>query len=173
MVIGVDVSEKMLSRAHALTDDPEIVYRQASIETLDLADRFDLVVSSFMLHYVADYAAAVEVMVRHLAPRGTVVFSVEHPICTARAEQRWVRDAGGMPLYWPVDGYGTEGPRATRWFVDGVIKHHRTIETYVMGLLRAGLVLRGLREPSPTCAASADFDLHVRRPAVLVLAAGR
>ncbi|WP_296520051.1 bifunctional 2-polyprenyl-6-hydroxyphenol methylase/3-demethylubiquinol 3-O-methyltransferase UbiG [Rhodoplanes sp.] len=173
-VLGLDVSEKMLARARALTDDPSITYRQGSIERLDLDGRFDLVVSSLTLHYVADYAAAVVRITRLLDPGGAFVFSVEHPICTARAEQKWVRDQDGTPLYWPLDDYAAEGPRSTRWFVDGVIKHHRTVETYVTDLLKAGLALRALREPVPVAdAVLPDADLHARRPPVLVLAATR
>lgn len=173
-VLGLDVSEKMLARARALTDDPAITYRHGSIERLDLDDRFDLVVSSLALHYVADYAAAVAQIARLLDPGGTFVFSVEHPICTARAEQKWVLDQDGTPLYWPIDDYAAEGPRSTRWFVGGVIKHHRTLETYVTGLLSAGFLLRDLREPVPVeGAALPDADLHRRRPPVLVLAAVR
>ncbi|RAI44056.1 class I SAM-dependent methyltransferase [Rhodoplanes roseus] len=174
IVVGLDVSTRMLAQARALTDDPAVAYRHGSIERLDLDGRFDLVVSSLTLHYVAEYAAAVARIARLLDPGGVFVFSVEHPICTARAEQKWVCDTDGRPLYWPIDEYRSEGPRSTRWFVNGVIKHHRTVETYVTGLLEAGLTLRALREPEPVeDTILADRDLHRRRPPILVLAATR
>ncbi|MGE5609676.1 MAG: class I SAM-dependent methyltransferase, partial [Bacillota bacterium] len=52
-VTGVDLSEKMLARAQAATDDPAIEYRRCAIEDIDFpAEQFDLVISSLALHYV-------------------------------------------------------------------------------------------------------------------------
>ena len=173
-VVGIDVSWRMLERAAALTDDPAIEYRRQSVERLDLdGDRFDLVVSSLALHYVEDYAGALARVANVLRRGGRFAFSVEHPICTALPHQQWVRDADGRPLYWPVDEYQREGRRETRWFVDGVIKHHRTVATYVAGLLAAGFTLTGLCEPTPAIGVDApvpDLDLHRRRPPFLLLA---
>lgn len=179
-VLGLDVSANMLARARELTDDGAIRYVRAGVEDMDAAlgpeDVFDLAVSSLALHYVADYPAAVAGVTRRLAPGGLFVFSVEHPVCTALASQQWQRDAEGRALCWPVDHYREEGPRRTRWFVDGVIKYHRTVETYVNALLDAGLELRRLLEPEPVADAEAarrvpNLDLHRRRPPFLLLSA--
>ena len=59
------------------------------------------------------------------------VFSVEHPIATAYGNYEWHRDDAGAKLHWKVDRYREEGPRKSEWFVPGVIKYHRTVETYV------------------------------------------
>src|SRR5947209_8578314 len=46
-VLGLDVSERMLARAMAETDDPAITYARADLEDVDLAPAsFDLVYSS-------------------------------------------------------------------------------------------------------------------------------
>ena len=177
-VVGIDVSARMLERASEQTNDSAISYRQSSVEQLDLGgDFFDLVVSSLTLHYVQDYAAALARVSALLVPGGRFVFSVEHPLCTALPQQRWVRDDSGRALHWPVDDYRAEGARKTRWFVDEVIKYHRTIETYVNGLLGAGFSLRALAEPEPVPGAGLglvpDLDLARRRPPFLLLAAER
>ena len=176
-VVGVDASRRMLERAAALSPDPAIEYRHMCIEQLDLGgERFDLVVSSLALHYVEDYAGALAQIAAVLRPGGRLAFSVEHPICTALPAQQWARDSAGRPLYWPIDDYWREGKRETRWFVDGVIKHHRTVETYVMGFLSAGFALTALREPLPIEGgetAVAELDLHRRRPPFLLLAGDR
>ncbi|OWJ68796.1 class I SAM-dependent methyltransferase [Inquilinus limosus] len=176
-VLGVDVSAKMLTEARARTDDPAIRYEQAAIETLALEERaFDLAVSSLALHYVADYAGAVRRVAAALAPGGRFVFSVEHPMCTALGGGQWHCDAAGEPQHWPVDRYGEEGRRDTRWFVDGVVKYHRTVAGYVNGLVEAGLVLARLGEPEADPAALAarpDLALHRRRPPFLLLAADK
>ncbi len=94
------------------------------------------------------------------------MFSVEHPILTSRPEQEWARGPDGNALYWPVDNYRLEGPRRTTWFVDGVVKYHRTVETYVNGLIAAGFTLRRLLEPAPPMETNlpAEMDLQRRRP---------
>lgn len=177
-VLGLDISERMLAEAAAHTSDAAIAYRRQAIE--DLAVRpgsVDLAVSSLALHYVADYRAVLTRIAAALAPGGRFVFSVEHPICTALPAQRWITDAEGRALHWPVDQYRAEGPRRTRWFVEGVVKYHRTVETYVEGLLAAGFTLRALREPEPlpgpAAAAVPGLELHRRRPPFLLLAATR
>jgi ubiquinone/menaquinone biosynthesis C-methylase UbiE len=177
-VVGIDISLRMLERAAALTNDPSIEYRHCSIENMQLeqlADGpFEMVVSSLTLHYVEDYGTAVRRIAHLLKAGGRFAFSVEHPMCTALPQQRWIRDAAGKPLYWPVDEYHLEGKRETRWFIDGVIKYHRTIETYVTTLINAGFKLHSLKEPMPIDGPNAvvpNLDLHRRRPPFLLLAA--
>ncbi|MDR3437556.1 class I SAM-dependent methyltransferase [Telmatospirillum sp.] len=177
-VLAVDISAKMLAAAKKQTQDPAIEYRQLGIEHLDLdGGSFDIVVSSLAFHYVEDYPAAVARVADLLAPGGRLAFSVEHPICTAMAAQQWVRDSDGHALYWPIDDYRLEGARKTKWFVDGVVKYHRTVESYVNGLLASGLTLRCLKEPEPVAGGASavipGLDLHRRRPPFLLLAADR
>ena len=174
-VTGVDVSARMLAEAVQRTRDPAIVYVHGAIEAFRPTQAFDLVVSSLALHYVEDYAGVVRRVFDALAPGGSFLFSVEHPLCTAHPAG-WVKDAEGAKLHWPVDRYGDEGPRATRWFVDGVVKYHRTVETYVGALLDAGFALAYLGEPVPTSealAARPALANEVRRPPFLVLKAAR
>lgn len=176
-VLAVDVSARMLAEAGRRTADSGIRYEQASIETVAMGEGgFDLIVSSLALHYVADYPAAVRGIAAALASGGRFAFSVEHPMCTALGGSQWQRDAEGRKLHWRVDRYGEEGPRQTRWFVDGVIKHHRTIETYVGTLIAAGLVLARLEEPGPVPEALISrpaLEEERRRPPFLLLAADK
>src|SRR5215469_8585283 len=54
-VLGIDISEKMLARARAATEDRLIIYVRADMENLALSARsLDLVYSSLALHYVED-----------------------------------------------------------------------------------------------------------------------
>ncbi|WP_215905640.1 bifunctional 2-polyprenyl-6-hydroxyphenol methylase/3-demethylubiquinol 3-O-methyltransferase UbiG [Thalassospira sp. TSL5-1] len=175
-VTAIDVSRKMLDAARQMTNDPAILFAQGAIENLaaiESANRpFDLIISSLALHYVADYPAALVDISNRLKPGGRLVFSVEHPICTALAEQQWHLDEAGDKQFWPVDNYRDEGPRQTHWFVDDVIKYHRTVETYVNGLLDAGLQIIRLLEPEPVKEATdAKWHKHRRRPPFLILAA--
>jgi len=175
-VVAVDVSARMLDEAVGQTDDRAIAYRHSSIEQyLPEAKSFDLVVSSLALHYVPDYEAVVHRVYAALKPGGWFVFSVEHPTCTANS-MGWIRNAAGESVGWSLDHYQEEGRRATTWFVDGVIKYHRTIATYVNTLIRAGFRVQMLCEPTPTAEALAlrpALLAENRRPPFLLLAAVR
>jgi hypothetical protein len=68
-----------------------------------------MVVSSLATHYVEDYRGALRRVAHLLKSGGRLAFSVEHPMCTALPQQQWIREAGGNPLFWPVDDYHLEG----------------------------------------------------------------
>jgi SAM-dependent methyltransferase len=176
-VLGVDLSERMLEGARARTDDTGIVYRQGDLESFEPGEAcFELVVSSLALHYVVDYRRLVGRVAACLVPGGRFAFSVEHPIYTAHGSASWHMDADGKRLHWPVDRYLDEGERRTTWFVDGVVKQHRTIETYVNTLIDAGLRLARLEEPEAepvALQAHPEWQDERRRPPFLLLAADR
>ena len=129
-VLGIDLSERMLERARADTSDPAITYLRASIDsaTLDAAS-FDVVYSSLALHYIADFDALCRSVARALVPGGHFVFSVEHPIYSARTNPAWFELEGRK--VWPVDSYLDEGERRSHWLGRDVVKYHRTIASYV------------------------------------------
>mgnify|MGYP006219535639 CR=1 FL=1 len=77
---------------------------------------------------------------------------------------------------WPLDSYLIEGRRLTNWFAPGVVKHHRTIGTYVTALLSAGFTLTVLQEWGPSDAQLAEHPGWVderQRPPLLLVAARR
>src|SRR5207302_801696 len=91
-ILGIDVSEKMLARAAATTQDKAIRYERADMEQLELpAAAFDLVYSSLALHYVKELERLMAQVHRSLAPGGSLVFSAEHPIYTAPTAPGWVQ----------------------------------------------------------------------------------
>jgi ubiquinone/menaquinone biosynthesis C-methylase UbiE len=173
-VLGLDVSERMLARARATTQDPAITYTRADLEHVQLeAASVDLVSSSLALHYVEALDRLLTEVHAGLVSGGRLVFSVEHPIYTAPSEPRWSVDAAGRKT-WPVDGYLVEGPRSTDWLTKGVIKQHRTVGTYVTMLLRHGFTLSHLEEWGPTdaqIAARPSLAEERLRPAFLLVSA--
>ena len=73
-----------------------------------------------------------------------------------------------------VDDYADEGVRERTWFVEGVIKYHRTIGTVVRTLHRHGLRMERLDEPMPNpeqVVAQPSLAVHRRRPPILLIAA--
>jgi SAM-dependent methyltransferase len=137
--------------------------------------RFDLVVSSLAVHYVADYDGLVARIARWLAPGGALVYSTEHPVYLSRATaEGWVRDPGGTPLYWALDRYADEGLRRERWFVEGVQKYHRTVASLLNGLVDAGLAIERVLEPAPSAeqlARRPDWAHEGKRPFCLLVRA--
>ena len=152
-VIGIDISTRMLERARAENAIDGITYLNCAIEdaAFDPAS-FDLVTSSLAFHYVERFDFVCANVARWLKQGGAFIFSVEHPILTANPDnlEGWCCDAAGAKRHWAVDNYRDEGARNTRWFVEGVIKYHRTIETYLNTLIDAGLAIARVLEPEGT-----------------------
>ncbi|MEC0229084.1 class I SAM-dependent methyltransferase [Paenibacillus alba] len=174
-VVGVDLSENMLERARAMTNDPQIEYRRLAIEDIDFTEgEFDVVISSLALHYVEHFDSICRQIYRYLAPSGTFVLSVEHPIFTALAAQDWHYDSQGAKLHWPVDNYHLEGPRQARFLDNDVIKYHRNVSSYVNALIESGFSLTKMSELQPTddmLASNPAWEEETRRPMFLLLAA--
>lgn len=174
-VVGVDISEKMLQKAKELTDDPCISYELLPVEDIQFdAGQFDVVISSLAFHYIESFAELCKKIYDVLAPGGSFVFSVEHPIFTARNEQDWFYDEQGNILHWPLDHYQSEGMRDTSFLTDNVIKYHRTLSTYINDLIAAGFAIAAVKEPTPaehlldTVAGMRD---ELRRPMFLIVSA--
>ena len=73
-VLAVDVSRTMLERARS---HPRVTYTRQAIEEVRFpSERFELIVSSLALHYVADYTALVRRIVAWLTPGGVLVYAV-------------------------------------------------------------------------------------------------
>lgn len=175
-VLGVDVSERMLARARAETSETEISYLQADLERFEASPgSFDLAYSSLAVHYIENLAGLLANVHAALVPGGKFVFSTEHPIMTAPANQGWHTDAAGRPS-WPVNGYLDEGPRSTDWLAKGVVKQHRTIGTHVGLLVGAGFAVTHICEwgPSPEqVAAHPEWAAERERPPFLLMACDR
>lgn len=149
-VLGLDLSRNMIERARASTADTAIEYRIADLETLTLPEAaFDLAYSALAFHYVEDFGRLVGAIRAGLKPGGTLVFTIEHPIYMAAAHPHWTADEDGRAT-WPVNSYFVEGERRTDWFVEGVRKYHRTLDTTLNTLLDEGFRIQWVVEFVPT-----------------------
>ena len=172
-VIGIDSSEKMLTEARARTTEVNVDYRLGSMTDFEFPKASFDVVSTLALHYVERIEPLFRRVADVLAPGGSFVMSLEHPMFTARAEQSWC-ELGGKRQHWPVDGYQEEGPRRTRFLGGDVLKHHRTVGTYVNSLIDAGFQIRRLIEPGPSAAQLAErpeWADEARRPMFVLIGA--
>jgi ubiquinone/menaquinone biosynthesis C-methylase UbiE len=175
-VVGVDISSNMINQARVENKHENIKYLCMSIEDLDLPnENYDLIISSLAIHYIDDYPALLMKVNGLLQKNGEFIFSMEHPIVTARKEMNnWVKDKDGNKLHWALDDYQEEGKREQRWYMDGVIKYHRTISTLLNGLIEAGFTIKKIIEPQSIPAGIQQMPKIInekRRPSFIVIKA--
>ena len=127
-VLGVDPSARMLELAEVRTTrtaEPRVRFLQAFAEELHLpAGSVDLVVSSLVLHYIEDLPGLLANVASWPRPHGVFVASMEHPTVTASGGR--VCEHGCV-----LNDYAEEGVRRTTWFIEGVVKYHRTTGTII------------------------------------------
>ena len=176
-VVGIDLSEKMLQRARESTNDPAIEYRRVAIEDSDFAaGEFDIVLSSLAFHYVERFDLVCQKVHHCLGAQGDFVFSVEHPVFTARAQQDWYYGPQGERLHWPIDHYQDEGARQAQFLDHTVLKYHRTLATYLNTLIAAGFTITQIAEPQPSpemLAEDPEMRDETRRPMFLLFSAAK
>lgn len=173
-VTGVDLSEKMLTVAKEKTDN-KINYIHLPIEDISFDEgSFDIVISSLAFHYIESFEQIVESVSGCLVRGGELVFSVEHPVFTAYGDQDWYYDENGDILHFPVDNYFFEGKRAANFLGEEVVKYHKTLTTYLSGLIRGGFELTGVVEPQPSAHllySVKEMADELRRPMMLIISA--
>ncbi|MCA0030411.1 MULTISPECIES: class I SAM-dependent methyltransferase [unclassified Mesorhizobium] len=175
-VLGIDLSENMISRAQANTSDNAITYRTADLETLELPEAaFDLAYSALTFHYIRDFERLARMVHQSLVPGADFVFIIEHPIFMAAAHPRWIKDENGRKT-WPVNRYAVEGERRTDWFVKGVVKYHRTVGTTLNALIHAGFTIKAVEEFAPSLEQIREnpaLEEELERPMMLLISARR
>jgi SAM-dependent methyltransferase len=174
-VQGIDPSSRMLQRARELTSDPCVTYTRGFVEDAEMtAGAADVVTSVLALHYVEEIASVLARMASWLAPAGTLLAVVEHPIVTSQNPKVGLRTVDGAAV-WPVDDYFAEGERKERWIVDGVVKYHRRLDTILNAVISAGLAVERVDEPRPSTdraePVEVDADADAIRPAILAIRA--
>ncbi len=173
-VTGVDISEKMLEVARQQTLYDNVTYLQAGIEEADFdADQFDVVISSLALHYIPSFEVVAKNVHRYLKAGGQFIFSVEHPVFTAYGTQDWYYNEKGEIDHFPVDNYFYEGKRSAHFLGSEVTKYHKTLTTYLDGLLTNGFTIDRIVEPTPP---ENMLDIpgmkdEFRRPMMLIVSA--
>lgn len=157
-ILGVDISRRMCAEAETLlgADRRTGIVNQAVEDFRWDGEPFDLIVSSLALHYVEPLADVMRRTASWLRQGGTYLVSVNHPIYTAALGLD--KSANGSSAYLDAQSYWNEGPRRHTWFVEGVVKYHRTLDTYFHLLNSSGLVLRDFHEPSPRSLGVSEWE---------------
>lgn len=173
--LGIDISQNMIAEAKIRNASPQIEYRCMAIEDYEfLPESYDIVLSSLTFHYLESFEDICTKVHSCLNPGGVFVFSVEHPVFTAYGTQDWYYDKEGNPIHWPVDRYFSEGKRNAIFLGEEVTKYHKTLTTYVNGLIQAGFRITALIEPEPDKAlfkVIPGMEDELRRPMMLLISA--
>ena len=151
-VVGVDISERMLAVAKAESAHEKIEYLNMSMTDIaTLNEKFDFIYSSLAFHYVKDFDAFAKDMFSVLNDGGELLFSQEHPIITATVDGKGHFNKGenGERVSYTFSNYNQQGERIIHWYVDGVIKYHRTFSGVINALSKAGFVIEAVGEPVP------------------------
>ncbi|MFJ5766692.1 class I SAM-dependent DNA methyltransferase [Lysinibacillus sp. NPDC093210] len=175
-VTAIDVSKNMLAVAKTLHAHPNIYYCLQSFEKFNApANSFDCITSSLALHYIEDFDAVIAKVSSMLRKDGVVIFSIEHPIVTARKYMdNWICDEDGDLCHYAIDDYQAEGVREQTWLVEGVIKYHRTLSTILNTLIVHGLTIEKIEEPIPSIEAIQalpKLKKELRKPSFLLVRA--
>ncbi|AIS59703.1 class I SAM-dependent methyltransferase [Listeria ivanovii] len=171
-VVGIDLSERMLTEARQKTTSPVISYQQKAIEDIKLEPKsYEVVLSSLALHYVADFTSVCQKVHTNLKQNGAFIFSVEHPVFTAEGSQAWITDEQGNKLFWPVDHYFDESLRTTNFLGEEVQKYHRTLTSYIQILIENGFQIKSIIEPQPAPELKdlPEMQEEYRRPMMLII----
>lgn len=173
--VGIDISSRMLEVARSKTSYPQVEYKCVAMEDMEFSkESFDIVLSSLALHYIESFDTVAKKVCSFLKQGGNFVFSVEHPVFTAYGTQDWYYGEGGEILHFPVDNYYYEGKRTANFLGEEVVKYHKTLTTYLNGLLENGFEIRNIVEPMPperlieTVPGMKD---EMRRPMMLIVSA--
>jgi SAM-dependent methyltransferase len=139
-VTGIDLSAGLLRIARERLGPRVPLHRGDLSQPLPFgAGSFDLVVSSLVMHYIADWAPTLSEFHRVLTPGGRLVFSTHHPLMDLRSSGRddylgtfqftevWERDGRAMPMrFW-----------------------HRPLRAMLAALRAAGFRVEEIAEPDP------------------------
>lgn len=171
---GLEGSQNMFQAAQSRLAGADATLIHSTIQDWDFpAQKYDLVASRLVLHYLEELSPTFADVYRSLVPGGRFIFSIEHPVMTCCDR---VRRPNTLRQDWIVDDYFTTGPRVVSWMGGEVIKHHRTVEDYFQALVTAGFTVEALRESRPRRERFADEETYLRRlriPLMLFFSARR
>lgn len=148
-VLGIDISEKMLSFARENNSAENIEYRRLPFERIEeINKKFDVVTSSLAFDYVEDFYMLIKRIHNLLNEGGTLVFSMSHPLSTAYdgTYDRYTRLENGERIYANLRNYNKEGIRKIKWVVDDYELYHRKISTLINSMVKSGFNIEECQE---------------------------
>lgn len=166
-VLGLDQSARMIEAAARKNGAAGVCYQVCGL--LDFAypeNRYDLVLSNLVLHYLPDLQQVYALVYKTLKPGGIFLFNIEHPVFTSGVRQEFSPDGS-----WPVADYFYPGPRRTQFLGQEVTKQHHTLTQILNGLLKSGFALEAVEEAMPPQSWREQMPEEMQRPMMLLVRA--
>ena len=184
IVTGVDISNALIEICKSLPSE-KLNYHVGNICNLDfIADRtYDAVLCNLVLLNIPCLKEALGEFYRVLKPDGSLVFSIVHPSFNFYGPGKWEMGERDIDtkrrkgLFFKVDQYFDERiydhiwkTRAGDSFPQPMSFFHRTLTTYIRGVIESGFFISEIEEPKPVV--DDDFFERERRiPFFLVVKA--
>lgn len=135
IVKGFDISPKMLEIAKK--NNPDLDLRIGSAYKIPFKEKFDIVYSALVIHYLNDYDKMFKQVSRVLNKNGLFIFSTVNPVIEVieKINRKYKTDRN-------KDDYFNEKRISTVWNVGGkereVFAYHKTYETIIKSIIRNG-----------------------------------
>jgi SAM-dependent methyltransferase len=158
-VTGVDLSAGLLEIARRRLGPGVPLHRGDLSQPLPFGESaFDLVLSSLVMHYIADWAPTLREFRRVLAPGGRLVFSTHHPFM-----DMWISGSDDyLGTYQFTEEWEQDGQPMTMRF------WHRPLRAMLAELRGCGFSVEEVAEPGPApemAATHPDAYRHLSRNA--------
>lgn len=157
---GIEGSKNMASLAKENLANYNAEIQIADIESVELQNEYDIVISRLVFHYIKDLDALFNKISASLKADGKFIFSVEHPVITSNYESY---NKSHKRSNWIVDNYFDSGERINNWHGKQVVKYHKTLEEYWKTITKANLEIVALRESKPNKLNFESEDEYLRR----------
>jgi ubiquinone/menaquinone biosynthesis C-methylase UbiE len=161
---GVDISQRMVEHAREAEQREPLGIRYEVMSFSDLSvfsdATFDAAVSFVALMDSPDYEGAIRELFRVLQKQGNLFFSISHP-CFITKGYGWIEDEKGNDVKITASDYFEDKSWVEYWrFSKGpapkdierfaVPRFPRTLSEYVNTLIKAGFILKRIKEPRPS-----------------------
>jgi len=164
-VTGVDLSSNLIEIARDKSpEDLDLDYKVDDICHMDFiaTATFDIVLCNLVILNVPCFKESLSEFNRVLMHGGILVFSIVHPAFNFYGPGAWEMGEKDpitnrrRGLFFKVDHYTDEKTYERYWrtpdgerFPEPITFYHRTISTYVQGLIESGFRLDAIEEPVP------------------------
>ena len=170
-VVGVDPSDAQLVVAESRGGGPK--YLRGEAHALPVPDgSFDAAVACLVFEHITDVDGALAEVARVLAPGGTFLFLLNHPLLQVPGSG-WIDDHILGEQYWRVGAYLVEDVSLEE-LAPGVVLPfvHRPLSRYVNQMAKVGLFITHMEEPAPPpgfIARAPEYQDAVTIPRLLIL----